>query len=257
MRLDGSSAPPTTLGPTARAPAAPIGAHDLLGRVTAAGRLLVGRLPVLVAELVVAVGQAGALHRTSFGLQSILRFLFYIVNIDKKKKIRHTMANSKYKRMTFDGVNEKTILIVKPDGVQRGLIGEIVRRLENKGLKICGLKMQYLSEEKLRDHYAHHVEKPFYPGLEAFMKSSPVVIICAEGRNAVSAVRLIAGVTDGAAADAGTMRGDFALGFANVVHCSDSLETAKAEVERFFDADEVFQYDKTDWLHVYMEDERA
>lgn len=158
--------------------------------------------------------------------------------------------------MNFEGVNEKTILIVKPDGVQRGLVGDVLRRLERKGLKLVGLKMEYLSEDKLREHYAHHVEKPFYPGLEAFMQSSPVVMMCVEGRNAVSAVRLIAGVTDGAAADAGTMRGDFAMGFANVVHCSDSLETAKEEVARFFDEKEVFSYDKTEFLHVYMEDER-
>jgi len=75
--------------------------------------------------------------------------------------------------MKFEGVNEKTVLIVKPDGVQRGLVGEVLKRLEMKGLKIAGLKMMYLNEEKLREHYAHHVEKPFYPGLEKFMKSSP------------------------------------------------------------------------------------
>ena len=158
--------------------------------------------------------------------------------------------------MNFEGVSEKTILIVKPDGVQRGLVGEILKRVERKGLKVVGLKMEYLKEETLKEHYSHIAEKPFYPGLAKFMQSSPVVIICAEGRNAVSAIRLIAGVTDGAAADAGTMRGDFAMGFANVVHCSDSLETAKAEVARFFDEKEVFSYDKTEFLHVYMEDER-
>ena len=116
--------------------------------------------------------------------------------------------------------------------------------------------MTYLSEAKLREHYAHHVEKPFYPGLEAFMKSSPVAVICAEGRNAVAAVRLIAGITNAAEADAGTIRGDLAMGFSNVVHCSDSVETAQAEVSRFFEANEIFDYSKTEYLHVYMEDER-
>lgn len=158
--------------------------------------------------------------------------------------------------MNFEGVHEKTILIVKPDGVQRGLVGEVIKRLETKGLKIVGCKLSYLSEAKLREHYAHHVEKPFYPGLEKFMRSSPVAIICAEGRKAVDAVRLIAGVTDASAADAGTIRGDLAMGFANVVHCSDSVETAKAEVARFFEESEIFDYDKTEYLHVYMEDER-
>ena len=159
--------------------------------------------------------------------------------------------------MKFEGIYEKTILIVKPDGVQRGLVGEIIKRLEMKGLKIVGLKMMYLNEAKLREHYAHHVEKPFYPGLAGFMKSSPVVVICAEGKNSVSAVRLIAGVTNAGQADGGTIRGDLAMGMCNVVHCSDAVDSAKAEVKRFFEAKEVFEYDKTEYLHVYMEDERA
>jgi len=158
--------------------------------------------------------------------------------------------------MKFEGIFEKTILIVKPDGVQRGLVGEVLKRLEMKGLKIVGLKMMYLDEAKLREHYAHHVEKPFYPGLEKFMKSSPVVCICAEGKGAVEAVRLIAGVTNAAKADGGTIRGDLAMGMCNVVHCSDSVETAQAEVKRFFEDEEIFDYDKTEYLHVYMEDER-
>lgn len=159
--------------------------------------------------------------------------------------------------MKFDGIYEKTILIVKPDGVQRGLVGEVVKRLEMKGLKIVGLKMMYLEEKKLREHYAHHVEKPFYPGLEAFMKSSPVVVICAEGKGAVAAVRVIAGVTHAGKADGGTIRGDLAMGMCNVVHCSDSVETAQAEVKRFFETAEIFDYDKTEYLHVYMDDERT
>lgn len=158
--------------------------------------------------------------------------------------------------MKFDGVYEKTVVIVKPDGVQRGVVGEVIRRLEQKGLKVCGLKMMYLSEEKLREHYAHHVEKPFYPGLESFMQSSPVVAICAEGKNAVAAVRLIAGVTNAGNADAGTIRGDLAMGMCNVVHCSDEIENAKLEVARFFEEHEIFEYNKTDYLHVYMDDER-
>lgn len=159
--------------------------------------------------------------------------------------------------MKFDGIYEKTVIIIKPDGVQRGLIGEVVKRLEMKGLKVVGLKMMYLDEARLREHYAHHVEKPFYPGLENFMKSSPVAVVCMEGRGAVSAVRLISGVTHAGQADGGTIRGDLAMGMCNVVHCSDSPENAQAEVRRFFKEDEIFDYDKTDYLHVYMEDERT
>ncbi|MBT4849221.1 nucleoside-diphosphate kinase [Candidatus Parcubacteria bacterium] len=158
--------------------------------------------------------------------------------------------------MKFDGVYEKTLLIVKPDGVQRGLVGEVVKRLETKGLKIVGLKMSALDLDKLKEHYAHHVEKPFYPELEKFMSSSPVVIVCAEGKGAVDAVRLVAGMTNAGQADGGTIRGDLAMGMCNVVHCSDSVENAKIEVERFFTVDEVFDYDKTEYLHVYMDDER-
>lgn len=160
--------------------------------------------------------------------------------------------------MKFDGIYEKTILIVKPDGVQRGLVGEVLKRLEMKGLKIVGLKLMYLSESVLREHYAHHVEKPFYPGLEAFMRSSPVAVICAEGKDAAAAVRLVSGVTNAGKADGGTIRGDLAMGMCNVVHCSDSAESARAEVARFFkEEEEIFDYDKTEYLHVYMDDERV
>lgn len=159
--------------------------------------------------------------------------------------------------MRFDGIYEKTIVIVKPDGVQRGLVGEVLKRLEMKGLKLVGLKMSYLSEATLREHYAHHVEKPFYPGLEAFMKSSPVAIICVEGKDASGAVRTIVGVTNAGKADGGTLRGDLAMGMCNVVHCSDSADSAKDEVVRFFKDEEIFDYSKTEYLHVYMEDERA
>jgi len=159
--------------------------------------------------------------------------------------------------MKFEGIYEKTVLIVKPDGVQRSLVGEVIKRLEMKGLKIVGLKMMYLDEARLREHYAHHVEKPFYPGLEAFMKSSPVAVICVEGKGAVSAVRLIAGVTNAGNADGGTIRGDLAMGMCNVVHCSDSVDSAKDEVNRFFGESEIFDYDKTEYLHVYMDDERV
>ena len=158
--------------------------------------------------------------------------------------------------MNFEGIYEKTIVIVKPDGVQRGLVGEVTKRLETKGLKVVGLKMMILSEDKLREHYAHYVEKPFYPGLEKFMRSCPVAVICVEGKGAVDAVRLVAGVTHAGQADGGTIRGDLAMGMCNVVHCSDSVDSAKAEVARFFEESEIFDYDKTDYLHVYMDDER-
>ncbi len=159
--------------------------------------------------------------------------------------------------MKFNGIYEKTVVIVKPDGVQRGLIGEVLSRLETKGLKIVGFKLANLSEAQLREHYSHHVEKPFYPALQAFMMSSPVAVICAEGQNAVEGVRLMVGSTNGSKADAGTIRGDLAMGMCNVVHCSDSVDNGAAEVKRFFEESEIFDYNKTEFLHVYMDDERV
>ncbi len=159
--------------------------------------------------------------------------------------------------MNFDGVNEKTLVLLKPDAVQRGLVGEITLRLERKGLKVVGLKMMRLTSELLKDHYSHIFDKPFYPGVEAFMLENPVVVICVEGRSAVEATVQITGVTNAAKADAGTVRGDFALGMSNVIHRSDSVENAKDEISRFFEENEIFEYDKTDWMHVYLEEERA
>lgn len=159
--------------------------------------------------------------------------------------------------MNFDGVYEKTLVLLKPDAIQRGLVGEITARLERKGLKLVGYKMMMLTSDMLREHYAHIADKPFYPEVESFMLENPVVVICAEGNNAVEATIQITGVTNAAKADAGTIRGDFALGMSNVIHRSDSVDSAKTEIARFFKEEELFNYDKTDWMHVYLQEERA
>lgn len=151
---------------------------------------------------------------------------------------------------------EKTLVLVKPDGVQRGLVGEVVKRFEQKGLKLIGMKMMPLNEAVLREHYAHIADKPFYPGVEKFMRSTPVVAMCWEGVEAVEAVRLLCGITKARKADGGTIRGDLAMSVAcNVVHASDTIENAQHEVKRFFKSNELFEYDKTEYLHVYLEDE--
>lgn len=151
---------------------------------------------------------------------------------------------------------ERTLILVKPDGVQRGLVGEVLKRFEQKGLKLIGLKMMSLSEAVLREHYAHIASKPFYPGVEEFMMKNPVVAMCVEGVQCVDAVRLLCGITKAREADAGTIRGDFAMSVAcNVVHASDSVENAEKEVKRFFNADELFAYDKSEYMHVYAKDE--
>ncbi len=153
---------------------------------------------------------------------------------------------------------EKTLIIAKPDAVQRGLVGEMIRRFESKGLKLIGIKMLALSSELLQEHYSEHLEKPFYEGLEKFMKSSPVVLMAWEGYECVNSVRILVGATNPREADAGTIRGDFSIGTGrNLVHASDSKESGAAEVGLFFTADELFEYDKSEYSHLYEPHERS
>lgn len=152
---------------------------------------------------------------------------------------------------------ERTLIIAKPDAVQRGLVGEIIRRLEMKGLKLVGIKMLSLSSELLQEHYSEHLEKPFYAGLEEFMKSSPVVIMAWEGYECIASVRNIVGGTNPRSADAGTIRGDLAMGTGrNLIHASDSVASGEREVNLFFNADELFTYSKSEYLHIYETHER-
>lgn len=158
--------------------------------------------------------------------------------------------------MEFSGVKEKTLVLIKPDALQRGLVGEIVVRLEKKGLKLVGCKMMAMNEAILREHYAHLADKPFFPGLAKFMQSTPVVVMCWEGLEVVDAVRKITGITKARQAEAGSIRGDLAMSVScNVVHASDSVENAKKEVKRFFNEDEIFDYEKSEYMHVYAADE--
>lgn len=153
---------------------------------------------------------------------------------------------------------EKTLIIAKPDAVQRGLVGEIIRRLETKGLKLIGIKMLSLNSELLQEHYSEHLEKDFYAGLEEFMKSSPVVVMAWEGYECVDSVRLIVGATNPRQATAGTIRGDLAIGTGrNLIHASDSKQSGESEVNMFFKADELFEYDKSEYVHIYEAGERS
>jgi len=147
---------------------------------------------------------------------------------------------------------ERTFLMIKPDGVQRGLIGEIVSRIEKKGLKITALKMIQVSQEKAREHYAEHADKPFFQSLIDYITSGPVVAMVVEGRNAISVVRKMVGKTDPTEAEAGTMRGDMAMDIGrNVVHASDSLRSAEREIGIFFSEDEIVEYRRFDEVWVY------
>lgn len=152
---------------------------------------------------------------------------------------------------------ERTLIIAKPDAVQRGLVGEIIRRLERKGLKLIGIKMMRVDSMMLKQHYAHLVDKPFYKDIENFMQSSPLVVMAWEGYECINSVRIIVGATNPREAEAGTIRGDFSIGTGrNLVHASDSAENGKKEVGRFFKPDELFDYDKSEYLHVYEHYER-
>ncbi|MES3032321.1 MAG: nucleoside-diphosphate kinase [Patescibacteria group bacterium] len=150
--------------------------------------------------------------------------------------------------------HEKSLIILKPDAVQRNLVGEITSRFERKGLKIIGMKMMSLENAILEEHYAHIKDKPFFPGVRDFMKACPVIVMALEGINAVSAIRLIVGPTKAWEANAGTVRGDFSLSTqSNIVHASETIEAGEIEVKRFFKKDEIFEYKKIDTDFVYAE----
>ncbi len=152
---------------------------------------------------------------------------------------------------------EKTVVLVKPDGVQRGVIGEIIHRFERKGLKLVALKMVSLDDSILDEWYAHHKDKPFFGGLKSYMKSYPIIAMLWEGLDVVSTVRTMIGVTKARDAAPGTIRGDFAMSQQyNLIHASEDAEIAAREAKLMFDASEVFEWNKLDFENIYLEDER-
>jgi nucleoside-diphosphate kinase len=142
-------------------------------------------------------------------------------------------------------VSERTLVLVKPDGVQRQLVGRIVARYEERGLKIVGLKLVHVDRDFAGRHYAAHREKPFFGGLVDFITSAPLVAVALEGPNAIAIVRAINGATRPHEAAPGTVRGDFALETAqNIVHASDGPEAATSELELWFSPSELFDYER-------------
>ena len=151
---------------------------------------------------------------------------------------------------------ETTLVIIKPSGVQRALCGKIITRFEEKGLIIAGMKMMRLSEQLLREHYAHLVDRPFFPSLLRSMMATPVVVLAIKGVDAVSVVRAMTGVTNARNAAPGTIRGDFGMsGQENIVHASDLPENAVIEVARFFKPEELFDYMPVTAPAIYNPDE--
>lgn len=153
---------------------------------------------------------------------------------------------------------ETTLVLVKPDALQRDLVGRILSRIEEKGLQIVGLKMFVFNENLLAEHYAHLVEQPFFPELAAYMTSGPTIAVGVRGTDAVATVRLLCGVTKAREAAPGTIRGDLAMSVQrNLVHASDSLETARDEIKRFFSDGEIVSYEDASVNYLYSEPERA
>ena len=152
---------------------------------------------------------------------------------------------------------ERTLVLIKPDALQRDLAGEIIKIFENKGLKLVGIKMMTLSDELLNEHYSHLVGRDFFAEIKTFMRSTPIIACCWEGVDAVNTVRLICGITKAREAAPGTIRGEYAMSVqANLVHASDSLETAQVEVKRFFKSEELFDYEDVLQPFVYSSRER-
>lgn len=147
---------------------------------------------------------------------------------------------------------ETTLIILKPDAVQRGLVGRIVSRLEDKGLQLVGLKLMRITPQIAERHYADHRSKPFYPGLVRFMTSSPVVVAAVRGAGAIAICRNLMGATFGSKAAPGTIRGDFGVSNSfNLIHGSDSPEAAARELGIFFGEGEILEYPKAalDWIY--------
>lgn len=151
---------------------------------------------------------------------------------------------------------EKTLVLLKPCTLQRGLVGEVISRFEKKGLRLAGMKMMQLTDEILNEHYAHLREKPFFQILKDSMMSTPVIACCLEGIDAVNTVRAMSGATNGRNAVPGTIRGDYCMSNQqNIVHTSDSLENAAIELARFFKPEELFDYTPSNLHYLYALDE--
>lgn len=151
---------------------------------------------------------------------------------------------------------EKTLVILKPSCVLRSLIGEVITRFERKGLRLAGMKMMQLDDRILSEHYAHLKDKPFFQRVKDSMMAAPVIVQCWEGIDAANVVRSLIGVTNGRSAGAGTVRGDFSMSSQeNIVHASDSAESAEIELKRFFSDDEIFEYKSLLLSRLYANDE--
>jgi len=157
---------------------------------------------------------------------------------------------------------EQTLVLVKPDGVARGLVGEVIRRFENRGLKVVGLKMVKIDTDFSKKHYAAHVDKEFYQGLEDFIISGPVIAMVVEGVDAIENVRKLGGATESKSALPGTIRGDYShvsyshadergMAIKNIIHASGDVDDAAKEISLWFSVDELHSYKRSNEEHVF------
>lgn len=153
-------------------------------------------------------------------------------------------------------IMERSVVLVKPDGLQRGLVGEVIHRFERKGLKLAGIKMISLNDALLDEWYSHHQDKPFFASLKNYMKSYPIVAMLWEGLDAVMAIRKLTGITKAREAEPGTIRGDFAMSQQyNLIHASETAEIAKKEEQLMFSPEEIFHWEKKDYPLIYINEE--
>ena len=151
---------------------------------------------------------------------------------------------------------EQTLVILKPSALQRALVGEVIKRFEQKGLRLAGIKMIQLSDQILNEHYAHLADRPFFKRIKDSMMITPVIVTCWEGKDSVRVVRTMTGSTTSRDAVPGTIRGDLSMSLQeNIVHTSDSVENAREELARFFSDDEIFDYEYLLTPYLYANDE--
>ena len=151
---------------------------------------------------------------------------------------------------------EQTLVILKPSALQRALVGEVIKRFEQKGLRLAGIKMIQLSDQILNEHYAHLADRPFFKRIKDSMMITPVIVTCWEGKDSVRVVRTMTGSTNSRDAVPGTIRGDLSMSLQeNIVHTSDSVENAREELARFFSDDEIFDYENLLTPYLYANEE--
>nr|XP_008102752.1 PREDICTED: nucleoside diphosphate kinase A 2 isoform X1 [Anolis carolinensis] len=183
---------------------------------------------------------------------SVLNVMLVHFGISHTRILSGLIPNKTVAVFTCRTMSERTFIAIKPDGVQRGLVGEIIKRFEQKGFKLVAMKFMHASEDLLREHYIDLKDRPFYAGLVRYMHSGPVVAMVWEGLNVVKTGRVMLGETNPADSKPGTIRGDFCVQVGrNIIHGSDSVESAETEINLWFAPEELVDYTRCDHAWIY------